>query len=52
MTGRPEAVDPTLAALADRGLVEARGTAWALTPAGLAEARRLGGGHVLTGQAL
>ena len=43
MTGRPEAVDPTLAALAARGLVEARGTAWALTPAGLAEAQRLGG---------
>lgn len=45
MTGLPEAVDPTLAALADRGLVEGQGTAWALTPAGLAEAQRLGGGR-------
>ena len=44
MTALPEAVEPTLGALAGRGLVEARGTAWALTPAGLAEARRLGGG--------
>ncbi len=42
MTVRPEAVEPTLVALAAQGLVEPRGSAWALTPHGLAEARRMG----------
>lgn len=41
MTARPEAVDPTLAALQAQGLVEPRDDAWALTARGLAEARRL-----------
>ena len=41
MTARPEAVGPTLDRLRRHGLVEPRDDAWALTPRGLAEARRL-----------
>ena len=41
MTRSPEAVEPTLGALRQQGLVEPRGNAWALTGRGLAEARRL-----------
>jgi manganese/zinc/iron transport system permease protein len=41
MTSRPDAVEPTLGALRQQGLAEARGDGWALTPRGLAEARRL-----------
>ena len=41
MTTRPDAVEPTLGALRQQGLVEDRGDAWALTPRGLTEARRL-----------
>lgn len=41
MTARPESVEPTLHALRQRGLVEPRDDAWALTTHGLAEARRL-----------
>ena len=41
MTATPEAVGPTLAALRQQGLAEARDDGWALTARGLAEARRL-----------
>ena len=42
MTTRPEAVDPTLASLAERGwAAPADGERWRLTERGLAEARRL-----------
>jgi manganese/zinc/iron transport system permease protein len=44
MTLRPESVEPTIAALVDRGLVAPAGAdAWALTPAGVAEAEKLSG---------
>jgi manganese/zinc/iron transport system permease protein len=39
MTQRPEAVEPGLSALAERGYAEERGGTWHLTPAGLHAAR-------------
>jgi len=43
MTSLPEAVQPTLETLSQRGLVEPHDDAWALTERGLSEARRLSG---------
>jgi manganese/zinc/iron transport system permease protein len=49
MTQRPESVGPTLNVLLDRGLVAPAGEdAWALTPAGVAEAEGLSGRRVMS----